>query len=102
MRVLPIELFKQLRPPKMLLSRRSDGTSRPKKFSLTGSAGAAQRLATFGGPASRGITLHLLEAGAANGWKAHDIWSGTGLGPISDEYKLHLNRHASLLHQEGT
>jgi alpha-galactosidase len=45
----------------------------------------------------RGITLHLREAGAANGWEAHDVWSGIDLGPISDDYSFHLKRHASLL-----
>ncbi len=45
----------------------------------------------------RGISLHLEQAGAANGWKAYDVWSGKNLGPINDDYKFTLNRHASLL-----
>ena len=45
----------------------------------------------------RGIGLHLEQAGAANGWKAHDVWSGKDLGTIDNDYKFTLNRHASLL-----
>ena len=45
----------------------------------------------------RGISLHLKEAGAANGWKAHDVWAGKDLGKIKDDYKFSLPRHASLL-----
>lgn len=45
----------------------------------------------------RGIGLHLDQAGAANGWKAYDVWSGNHLGKIDDDYKFSLNRHASLL-----
>jgi alpha-galactosidase len=45
----------------------------------------------------RGITLHLKEAGAANGWKARDVWAGKDLGKIDDDYKFTLKRHASLL-----
>jgi alpha-galactosidase len=45
----------------------------------------------------RGISLHLDQAGAANGWKAYDVWSGKNLGKIDNDYKFALNRHASLL-----
>jgi alpha-galactosidase len=45
----------------------------------------------------RGIRLHLKEAGAANGWKARDVWAGKDLGKIDDNYKFTLKRHASLL-----
>lgn len=45
----------------------------------------------------RGISLHLNEAGAANGWKARDVWAGKDLGKIKDDYKFSLPRHASLL-----
>jgi alpha-galactosidase len=45
----------------------------------------------------RGIRLHLNEAGAANGWKAYDVWSGKSIGKIDNDYKFTLDRHASLL-----
>ena len=45
----------------------------------------------------RGISLHLKEAGAANGWKARDVWGAKDLGNIKDDYKFTLKRHASLL-----
>jgi alpha-galactosidase len=45
----------------------------------------------------RDIHLHLKEAGAANGWKAHDIWANKDLGAIKDDYNFTLKRHASLL-----
>ncbi len=45
----------------------------------------------------RGINLHLKEAGAGAGWKARDVWAAKDLGPIRDDYKLTLKRHASLL-----
>ena len=45
----------------------------------------------------RGISLHLDQAGAAHGWKAHDVWSGRNLGKIDNDYKFSLPRHASLL-----
>jgi alpha-galactosidase len=45
----------------------------------------------------RGIHLHLDQAGAANGWKAYDVWSGKRLGKINNDYAFTLNRHASLL-----
>ena len=45
----------------------------------------------------RGITLHLSQAGAADGWKARDIWAATDLGPIHDTFRFTLKRHASLL-----
>ncbi len=45
----------------------------------------------------RGITLHLREAGAAPGWKAHDVWAGKDLGSIQDDYSVILKGHSSLL-----
>lgn len=45
----------------------------------------------------RGIKLHLAQAGAADGWKARDLWSGKDLGPIRDDYAFRLKRHESLL-----
>jgi alpha-galactosidase len=45
----------------------------------------------------RGITLHLAQAGAANGWKARDVWGAKDLGSIQDDYKFTLEKHASLL-----
>jgi len=45
----------------------------------------------------RGISLHLDQAGAADGWKAYDVWSGKNLGKIDNNYKFSLDRHASLL-----
>lgn len=45
----------------------------------------------------RGISLHLKQAGAGQGWKARDVWGGKDLGPIDDSYRLSLKRHASLL-----
>ena len=45
----------------------------------------------------RGISLHLKESGAANGWKARDVWAAKDLGKIKDDYKFSLPRHASLL-----
>ncbi len=45
----------------------------------------------------RGIHLHLKEAGAADGWNARDVWAAKDLGPITDDYRFSLKRHASLL-----
>ena len=45
----------------------------------------------------RGISLHLREAGANNGWKARDVWAARDIGPIADDFKFSLKRHASLL-----
>jgi alpha-galactosidase len=45
----------------------------------------------------RNIGLHLAQAGAANGWKARDVWAAKNLGPIQDDYKFTLDKHASLL-----
>jgi alpha-galactosidase len=45
----------------------------------------------------RGIQLHLKEAGAGNGWKVRDVWAAQELGPIKDDFKFTLKRHASLL-----
>jgi alpha-galactosidase len=45
----------------------------------------------------RGISLHLKEAGAADGWKAYDVWAGKNLGAIEDHRELMLKRHESLL-----
>ena len=45
----------------------------------------------------RGVALHLKQAGAADGWKARDVWAAKDLGPIHDDYRFTLKRHASLL-----
>jgi alpha-galactosidase len=45
----------------------------------------------------RGLTLHLRESGAGNGWSARDVWASKDLGKITDDYKFTLKRHASLL-----
>ncbi len=45
----------------------------------------------------RGISLHLKEAGADNGWHAHDVWTDKDLGPIMDNTNFTLKRHASVL-----
>jgi len=45
----------------------------------------------------RGFSLHLAASGAANGWNARDVWAGKDLGPINDNYKFTLKRHASLI-----
>jgi alpha-galactosidase len=45
----------------------------------------------------RGITLHLKDAGAGNGWKARDVWTGKDLGRINDDYAFTLQPHASLM-----
>ena len=45
----------------------------------------------------RGIQLHLKDAGAGNDWKARDVWAAQDLGPIKDDYKFTLKRHALLL-----
>jgi alpha-galactosidase len=61
--------------------------------------GRALAIFNFGEDESflRGIHLHLKEAGAQNGWKARDIWAAKDLGPIDDDSKFTLKRHASLL-----
>jgi len=61
--------------------------------------GRALAIFNFGEDESflRGIPLHLKEAGAGSGWKARDIWAAKDLGPIGDDYKFTLKRHASLL-----
>ncbi len=45
----------------------------------------------------RGISLHLEEAGAANGWNARDVWMAKDLGPISDYTQLTIPRHGSII-----
>ena len=45
----------------------------------------------------RGISLHLKDAGAADGWKAFDVWAGKSLGKIEEHRELTLKRHESLL-----
>jgi alpha-galactosidase len=45
----------------------------------------------------RGISLHLREAGAGNGWSARDVWAARDLGPIMDNSNFTLTRHASRL-----
>ena len=45
----------------------------------------------------RGISLHLKEAGAGNGWKARDVWAGKDLGRINDDHPFTLQPHASLV-----
>ncbi|ADW68788.1 glycoside hydrolase family 27 protein [Granulicella tundricola] len=45
----------------------------------------------------RGISLHLREAGAADGWHARDIWAAKDLGPITDKMPLTIPRHGSIV-----
>ena len=45
----------------------------------------------------RGISLHLKEAGAADGWKAYDVWAGKSIGKVTEHQELMLKRHESLL-----
>jgi alpha-galactosidase len=45
----------------------------------------------------RGISLHLAEAGAANGWHARDVWMAHELGPIYDSTQLTLPRHGCII-----
>lgn len=45
----------------------------------------------------RGISLHLKEAGAGNGWKARDVWADKDLGSINDDHSFTLQPHASLV-----
>ena len=45
----------------------------------------------------RGIALHLKEAGAADGWKAYDVWAGKSMGKVTEHQELMLKRHESLL-----
>ena len=61
--------------------------------------GVALAVFNFGEDESmmRGIRLHLAQVGAADGWKARDLWSGKDLGPIRDDYAFRLKRHESLL-----
>ncbi len=53
----------------------------------------------FGGDVTflRGIRMHLREAGAANGWKARDVWARKDLGRINDKHKFTLPGHGSLV-----
>ena len=45
----------------------------------------------------RGISLHLEEAGAADGWRARDVWMAKDLGPISDSTPFTIPRHGSII-----
>jgi len=45
----------------------------------------------------RGISLHLEEAGAADGWRARDVWMAKDLGPISDSTQFTIPRHGSII-----
>ena len=45
----------------------------------------------------RGISLHLQEAGAANGWHARDVWMAKDLGPIVDSTPFTVPRHGSVI-----
>jgi alpha-galactosidase len=45
----------------------------------------------------RGISLHLAEAGAANGWHARDVWMAHELGPIYDSTQLTLPQHGCII-----
>jgi alpha-galactosidase len=45
----------------------------------------------------RGMSLHLEEAGAANGWHARDVWMAKDLGPISDSTQFTIPRHGSII-----
>jgi alpha-galactosidase len=45
----------------------------------------------------RGISLHLREAGAADGWHARDVWAARDLGPITNTTPITLPRHGSVI-----
>jgi alpha-galactosidase len=45
----------------------------------------------------RGMSLHLEQAGVANGWHAHDVWMAKDLGPISDSMQFTIPRHGSII-----
>jgi alpha-galactosidase len=45
----------------------------------------------------RDVSLHLEEAGAANGWHARDVWTAKELGTISDSTQFNLPRHGSII-----
>jgi alpha-galactosidase len=45
----------------------------------------------------RGISLHLEQAGAANGWHARDVWMAKDFGPISDSTQFTIPRHGSII-----
>jgi alpha-galactosidase len=45
----------------------------------------------------RGISLHLKEAGAGNGWKARDVLAAKDMGPVTDKTAITLPRHGSLI-----
>jgi alpha-galactosidase len=45
----------------------------------------------------RGVSLHLEQVGAANGWHARDVWMAKELGPISDFTQFTIPRHGSVI-----
>ena len=45
----------------------------------------------------RGMSLHLEEAGAANGWHARDVWMAKEPGPISNSTQFTIPRHGSII-----
>jgi alpha-galactosidase len=45
----------------------------------------------------RGISLHLEQAGAADGWHARDVWMAKELGPVSDSTQFTIPRHGSII-----
>jgi len=45
----------------------------------------------------RGVSLHLEEAGVANGWHARDVWMAKELGPITDSTQFTIPRHGSII-----
>jgi len=45
----------------------------------------------------RGVSLHLEQAGAANGWHARDVWMAKDLGTISDLTQFTIPRHGSII-----
>jgi alpha-galactosidase len=45
----------------------------------------------------RGISLHLEQAGAADGWHARDIWMAKNLGSITNSTHFSIPRHGSVI-----
>ena len=45
----------------------------------------------------RGISLHLEEAGAVDGWRARDVWMAKDLGLICDSTQFTIPRHGSII-----
>jgi alpha-galactosidase len=45
----------------------------------------------------RSMSLHLEQAGVANGWHARDVWMAKDVGPISDSTQFTIPRHGSVV-----